>query len=158
MQKKPITEQEALNKAAAYCSTCERCMSEVRTKLAAWGMNSAQAERITERLVDEGFIDERRYSRAFVNDKVKFNRWGRIKITAALRMKQLSSGDISEAIAQIDEEEYRNALASLIAVKRREVGDDKEGEKKLLRFAMSRGFEPSLVIQMLKCDPYEMDF
>lgn len=156
---KSITESEALNKAAAYCTACERCKSEVHTKLLSWGMDSTQSAQIIGHLVDEGFIDEERYCRAFTNDKIKFNRWGRIKITAALRMKQLPSSSISDAISQIDETEYLNALKNLIAAKRKELrGNDYSTMQKLLRFAVGRGFEPSLIMQVIKYNPDEMDF
>ena len=87
--KKPLTPAEALNKAAAYCTLCERCTSEVTSKLTQWGIEPSEQIKIVERLQQEGFIDEERYCRAFVNDKVRFNRWGRIKITASLREKKL---------------------------------------------------------------------
>ena len=99
---KQLSEQEALNKAAAYCTQCERCTSEVVAKLTAWGMTSSQRERITATLTDEKFIDDERFCRAFVNDKLRFNRWGRIKIAAALREKRLPQASIKDALEQID--------------------------------------------------------
>lgn len=44
--------------------------------------------RIIDRLVVEKFIDEERYCRAFVNDKFRFAKWGKMKITQALYMKK----------------------------------------------------------------------
>ena len=111
---KELTAGEALNKAAAYCTLCERCISEVSTKLTAWGVPHGEQEKIIARLTNEKFIDEARYCRAFVNDKVKFNRWGRIKITAALREKKLPQEYIKEAIEDIDEEVYQQALKETI--------------------------------------------
>ena len=117
--KKPLSPSEALNKAAAYCTLCERCISEVSTKLTAWGVPHGEQEKIIARLTDEKFIDESRYCRAFVNDKVKFNRWGRIKISAALRDKRLPQELIRDAIEDIDEEQYLQSLGEVIATKQR---------------------------------------
>lgn len=155
-----ISEPEALNKAAAYCTLCERCISEVSTKLTAWGVASATQQRIIERLVSEKFIDERRYCRAFVNDKVRFNRWGRIKISAALREKRLPREAVAEALQQIDDEEYIKALNSVIAAKRKELRgkDDYTAKQKIVRYAASRGFEPSLIMEHIKFNPDEVDF
>ena len=111
---KQLTPAEALNNAAAYCTLCERCVSEVRAKLTAWGMTPAEQNSIVERLVSEKFIDETRYCRAFVNDKLKFNHWGRIKISAALREKQLPKELAKEALEQIDEELYMEILTETI--------------------------------------------
>ena len=158
--KKPLTPGEALNKAAAYCTLCERCISEVSTKLTAWGVPHGEQEKIIARLTDEKFIDESRYCRAFVNDKVKFNRWGRIKISAALRDKRLPQELIRDAIEDIDEEQYLQSLGEIIATKQRELKgkEDFATQQKIIRHAASRGYEPSLIIKAIKYKGDEMDF
>lgn len=158
--KKPLTPAEALNKASAYCTLCERCTSEVTSKLTQWGIEPSEQIKIIERLQQEGFIDEERYCRAFVNDKVRFNRWGRIKIRAALSEKRLPRELVSEAIENINEDEYMNALAEVISAKRRELKgkDDYAAQQKIMRHAASRGYEPSLIMKAINYSGYEMDF
>ena len=157
---KRLSDPEALNKAAAYCTLCERCISEVKSKLDAWGVNYSSQQTIIDRLIDEKFIDEKRYCMAFVNDKLRFNHWGRIKIQAKLREKKLPRDLISEALENIDDEEYNNILLTLIKNKSREAGNIEEYKKreKVLRFAASRGFEPSLIMKQLNYYPDEVDF
>ena len=157
---KQLTPGEALNKAAAYCTLCERCISEVSAKLAAWGVPHGEQHEIIERLQLEGFIDEARYCRAFVNDKVRFNRWGRIKIRAALSEKRLPRELVNEAIDNINEEEYMSALAEVIAAKRRELKgkDDYAAQQKIMRYAAGRGYEPSLIMKAINYCGDEMDF
>ena len=158
--KKPLSPGEALNKAAAYCTLCERCISEVSAKLTAWGVPPGEQEKIITRLTDEKFIDEERYCRAFLNDKVKFNRWGRIKITAALREKHLPLEYIKEALENIDEDAYLQALQETIDIKRRELKgkDDFATQQKIIRHAASRGYEPALIMKTIKYKGDEMDF
>ena len=158
--KKPLPPSEALNKAAGYCTLCERCISEVNAKLTAWGVPNGEQEKIIARLIEEKFIDEARYCRAFVNDKVKFNRWGRIKIQAALRDKRLPRECVSEAMENIDEEQYMDALAEVIAAKRKELKgkDDFATQQKIIRHAASRGYEPALIIRTINYKGDEMDF
>ena len=158
--KKPLSPGEALNKAAAYCTLCERCISEVSTKLTTWGIPHTEQEKIIARLIEEKFIDEVRYCRAFVNDKVKFNRWGRIKITAVLREKHLPQEYIKEALDNIDEDIYLQSLKDVIEIKRRELkgADDFATQQKIIRHAASRGYEPSLIISTIKYKGDEMDF
>lgn len=155
-----ISPAEALNKAAAYCSLCERCINEVRKKLTAWGITPIEQNKIIERLITEKFIDEERYCRAFVNDKIRFNHWGKIKITAALREKQIDKKYISSAIDNIDENEYMQILRDILITKQKEYKgkEDFATKQKLIRFAASRGFEPTKILQIIKCDDYEMDF
>lgn len=156
---KPLTEPEALNKAAAYCTHCERCISEVNKKLTSWGVENNVRKRIIEQLQKEGFINESRYSRAFVNDKLRFNQWGKIKIAAAMREKHLKPDDISTAIAQIDDDEYLQILNKVLATKHKELKGENEytTKQKLLRHAASRGFEPAIIIDSIKFNPDEMD-
>ncbi|MBR2301062.1 MAG: RecX family transcriptional regulator [Bacteroidaceae bacterium] len=157
---KELSESEALNKAAAYCTLCERCTLEVCNKLDSWGVQQSVQQRIVERLKNEGFINENRYCRAFVNDKLRFNHWGKIKITAALREKRVPDEYITEALAQIDEDEYLAVLSSVIANKQKELNGatDYATQQKIVRHAASRGFEPSLIIKIVKYAHEEMDF
>ena len=158
--KNPLSPGEALNKAAAYCTLCERCVSEVSAKLTTWGVPYAVQEEIITRLTNEKFIDEARYCRAFVNDKVRFNRWGRLKITAALREKRLPQEYIKEAMENIDEDAYQQSLQETIDIKRRELKgkDDFATQQKIIRHAASRGYEPSLIIKAINYSGDEMDF
>ena len=149
---KEITEEGMLAKMAVYCSKSERCAQEVRAKIAQAGLPEAAAERIIARLREEKFIDEARYARFFVNDKARFNKWGRVKIGYELYKKEIPEAIREEALAAIDEEEYRTTLTSLLRAKIRTVkgGDGQEMFQKLLRFAAGRGFETQLAIDCLK--------
>ncbi len=157
---KQITAAEALNRAASYCTLCERCISEVSNKLTAWGVEIKVQQDIIKRLINENFINEERYSKAFVNDKIRFNHWGRKKISAALYEKRISKSIIGKAIATIDEEEYNEILHKVLSAKHKELKyrEDNSTRQKLLRFAASRGFETQLIIKALKISNDEMDF
>jgi regulatory protein len=87
----------------------------------------------------------------FVRDKLKLNRWGRIKIRYMLSAKQIPDEIISEAINGIDEQDYRAILREELIKKRRQIKDDNSFtvRKKLARFGQQRGFESGLVFQVL---------
>lgn len=140
---KTWSEEEALCKAAAYCSRAERCSSDVSEKLDGWGVSPDGKRRILERLVAERYIDESRYCRFFIHDKLKCNKWGRHKIAQALWMKKIPSEISAPLLEEIDEEEYRSVLRSLLESKRRTLSarDEYEMNGKLIRFALGRGFE-----------------
>ena len=77
-----ITEEEALNRMAAYCSAAEHCKAEVNEKLQKWGLPYEVINRIIDRLVVEKFIDEERYCRAFemcIRDRSYFGLSGDIR-------------------------------------------------------------------------------
>ena len=67
-----LTDEEALNRVASYCSAAEHCRAEVNEKLQRWGIAYETIARILERLETEKYIDDERYCRAFVNDKFSF--------------------------------------------------------------------------------------
>ena len=142
-----MMDQKMLQRMAAYCSRSEHCQSEVREKLR--GVEGAEG--IMERLINEGFIDNARYARAYVRDKFRFNRWGRVKIRMMLMTKKIENEIIDEALAEIDEEEYVEVLRELIEGEKRRVkaASDYELRGKLFRFAAGRGFEGSVISKIL---------
>ncbi|MDR3268914.1 MAG: RecX family transcriptional regulator [Tannerella sp.] len=162
---KQRNEPELLHMAAAYCSTGERCTQEMREKLHAAGATPKMADRIIARLLEEKFMSETRYCRSFVNDKFRFNRWGRIRIRFELQKKGLSPDAIAKALDDLDEEAYRSTLTALLKEKKRSTKGHSEQELflKLYRFACGRGFEGTLITQCLKplfkeiCDVDDME-
>lgn len=146
-----LTYDELLFKASAYCAMAEHCAAEVREKLRLWGASAADADRIVAYLSTEKYLDELRYCEAFVRDKFRFNRWGRIKIEVMLRAKNLPDDCIAQALAQISDDEYLQTLSDLIRAKERtlKVRDDHDRRFKLIRFAQSRGFELVAIAQCL---------
>ena len=120
--RQPLTPAQALNRAAALCSRSEQAPADVRDKLLKWGLTSSQAGQVLEQLIAQGFIDESRFARAFVNDRFAFNGWGRVKIAHHAAPQGHPSADIiNEAMTLIDEEQYRKRLIGLLQAKWRTV-------------------------------------
>ncbi len=151
---KSLTPETAFSRAAARCSLRECCRSDFRRKFLEGGLSSSEAEAVLRRLEGEGYIDESRYARAFVHDKLAYEGWGRVKMCAALRLKGISDADISAACAEIDEEEYRGVLRRLVRQKRRALTDSESpaARQKIVRFLASRGFEANFVFSELNLD------
>lgn len=149
---KEYSEKELRYKAEAYCSAAERCPSEVEKKLLQWGGTSEIIETIMLHLFKERYLDTARYCCAFVRDKYRFNQWGRMKISQALRMKQLSSADIEAGMDEIDDEEYNSILANMLKQKARSIksGTSYERNAKLIRFAIGRGFLMDEILRYVK--------
>lgn len=141
-----------MNRAAALCARSEQAPGDIREKLVKWGLNPGEASQVLTRLIEQGYIDERRYARAFVNDRFRFNGWGRIKIAYQLRLKGISSDLIDEAMAAIDEEQYRERLLDLLRAKWRDVSsrEPRAAWAAMMRFAASRGFEAGIAGECVK--------
>ena len=105
-----------------------------------------------EHLKKERYVDDARYAVAYVRDKYRFNQWGRIKISQALKMKHIDSQSISLALQEIDEEEYLSILTSLLRKKKKSVKANNEYERngKILRFAASHGYEMDTILHCME--------
>ena len=155
--KKEKTEQEAYLELAALCAQAEHCQQEMRDKMRRWEMDEAVQERVIGRLVKERYIDEERYTRAFVNDKIRYQKWGRRKIQQTLWMKRIDN-DIQQCVLdEVDDEEYLDVLRPLLRQKRKttKAQSDYELNQKLLRFALGRGFTFDIIRQCLDVEDEE---
>ena len=149
-----MTTDEILYKLAARCSTSEQCLSDVEAKLKRYDLSEEKRTRILQHLVEEKYIDDKRYAEAFVRDKYRFNKWGRIKIAQGLRMKGIDNGTVNVAMGVIDETEYLHILRELIKAKRKSIRgkSDYEVNGKLIRFAIGRGFEFAAIRSCMDVD------
>jgi regulatory protein len=140
-----------LRKTMDLCSRREQCVLDIREKTEAWGAGASETERIISTLIAENFINEERYAAAFVKDKFNYNKWGRIKIAGHLRVKQIPGEIIKQALGSIDNELYVSTLKVMIENHRRSVKAKNKYDlkAKLLRFGLSRGFESSLLYEIL---------
>lgn len=146
-----LTQEEALFKIAAFCSTAEHCAYEVEQKLIRWNVPEKDRSVLIARLYEEKYLDDTRYCRAFANDKLRYNKWGRRKIREALWQKRMPDNDVNQALQQLDENEYIHILHDIIRGKERSLKSCNTYERngKLIRFALSRGFEMELILRFL---------
>lgn len=152
--KKEMTEQEAFLQLAALCAQAEHCEQEMRDKLKRWGFDESVQNRIIERLIRERYIDNERYARAFVKDKIRYNKWGRLKVQQALWLKRIDKDIQQRVLDEIDDNEYLSVLRPLLKQKRKTVRaeSDYELNRKLVRFALGRGFTFDIIRQCLDVD------
>ena len=157
--KKEISEQEAYLQLAALCAQAEHCQQEMRDKMKRWDVDETAQNRIIARLVKERYIDDERFSRAFVKDKIRYNKWGRRKVQQALWMKRIDDETQQRVLDEIDEKEYLDVLRPLLKQKRKSIkaNSDYELNQKLVRFALGRGFTFDLIRQCLDVDD-NMDY
>jgi len=144
----------SLRKTMAICAGRECCRSDIRLKLDSWGLQEKDGEKIIGLLLKEKFIDEDRYALAFVKDKFRYNRWGKIKISAALRLKKIPGEVINTALESIDNEDYNRVIKNLLMSHRKSVKAKNQYDLKgkLMRYGLSKGFESHILYDLLN-DP-----
>lgn len=139
-----------LKKLLRYCAYQDRCTQEVRMKLATFDIPDSDKEIIMQLLVDEGYIDDQRYASTFVRSKINLKKWGMNKIRMALKMKGVSDEIISNALSEIDPEIYREELIKVLNAKKINESDPYKRKAKLAQYAMQKGYEPTLVWNVIR--------
>ncbi len=153
MAKKYISREEALLRMQRYCAYQDRCHQEVRRKLLDLGIYGDDLEEIMAQLVEEKFLDEERFARAFARGKFQIKSWGRIKILQELKARQISAYCQRKAMEEIEDEAYMDRLKQYLRSKLKEGNEEILGfeqQQKAAQFAMRRGFEPELVWDTLR--------
>ena len=152
--KKTLTKEQAHQKLKHYCAYQDRCHGEVKTKAYLLGMKRNDVDELMSRLIEEGCLHEERFARSFAGGKFRMKQWGRIKIRAELKKKQVSSYCIAAALEEIDGAKYKDTLHKL-AIKR--WNSIKGGGTNLFvkmtktrDFLTLKGYEPALVANEIR--------
>ena len=152
MQKKPLTPDQVLDKMAKYCAYQERCVKDVKDKLKTFDISEEEKTKILDYLLDNRFVNDNRFAKAFVRGKVNQSGWGVNKIRFHLIQKGIDKDIIDEAIGQTDNEVYRQRLIDILKAKSKTIkaNSDFEKKRKLAAYAMQKGFEGNLIWEVLK--------
>ena len=143
----------ALEKALWYCSFQERCIFDVENRFRVWNVKREDWDKIMDVLLEQNYLNEKRYIEAFVRGKFLIKRWGKIKIVAELYQKKISGKEVSEAIEkEISDEDYHEAIVQLIDKKKQLLNEDDpyKIKEKLYRYLLSKGYESDLIFKFLK--------
>ena len=99
------------------------------------------AQEILQSLIDDKYVDDRRYAEAFCRDKSALAGWGRVKIRYMLRAKGISDEIIREALEEIDPGRADQRLQKLAEAKFKMLAEDPQCKIKLLRYLLGRGYQ-----------------
>jgi regulatory protein len=148
---KALNTDYIIEKVKRYCAFQERCVFDVKKRLYEWKVNPQKSEKVIHKLLQENFVNEARFARVFVGGKFRIKKWGKIKITAQLRARKISEENIRLSMHEINEEDYINTLIQIMDKKRLSLKDPDNftSKKKLVNYALSRGFEKDLIFKAL---------
>jgi regulatory protein len=143
---------QAWEKIKHFCRYQERCHSEVSERLFSYGMDAAESGQIISRLIEESYLNEERFAIQYAGGHFRIKKWGKVKIAYALKQKQVSAYCIKKALALIDADDYFTTADKLANEKLRTLKAGKTSEKhyKCRQFLLQRGFEGTLIDQVLK--------
>lgn len=137
-----MTQEQIISKLTAVCARAEHCKDDMLRRMQRWQVDEATQREVISYLVKEKYIDEERYARFFINDKIKYNRWGRRKVEQALYFKHIPREVYEPLLDDVANEDFESVLLPLLQNKEKSLkyANDYEKRIKLLRFAMQRGF------------------
>lgn len=150
--KKEMTGQQAYSRLTALCARSEHCQQEMLEKMRQWGISEEEQAEVMARLISERYIDDERFTRAFVNDKIRYNKWGRRKVEQALWLKHIDRDIAQQVLNDIDDSEYINILRPLLKQKQRTLKASANQERSLIKFALSRGFTMDIIRQCINVE------
>ena len=132
----------------AQCSKREYCYADMMTKaVKALDGDSETASEIVDSLVSDRFVDDGRYAAAYAREKASITGWGPVKIRYMLSRRGISKEHIDAALAETDSDGADTRLEKTLAAKWRTLEGDPQAKFKLIRFALSRGYEYDSVRQ-----------
>jgi len=142
--------KQILIKAASFCAYQERTIKEVRQRLREWELTDDDMGLVIDELIAQNYLNEERFAKAFAGGKFRVKKWGRVKIRQEMKLRGLSNELIQKGLSEIDGDDYENTLRDLLEKKARSTyGEPLMVKQKLVRFALSRGFESDIVWDLL---------
>jgi len=147
IKKRTYTVDEAKKKLEYYCAYQERCHKEVAQKLKDMYMIPEAIDVIIVHLLEHNFLNEERYTKAFVSGKLKIKKWGKRRLVLELKRKNISKTNINQALTEIDEKEYIDIFNDLAEKRFNSIKEKNKYKKrkKLADYLLYRGWESFLV-------------
>lgn len=137
---------------ARICSRKEYASFDIILKLRRMELPNPIVDKIIERLKKEKYLDEKRFVRSYIHDKLYFNKWGKKKITLFLKQKQLPRELIEESFSEFPDNSFGESLLPVLEKKWKSVKGRSDYEKrgKLIRYALGRGFSMDEIMACMK--------
>ena len=111
--RKTYTVEEALKRMERYCSYQERCHKEVNQKLYSMYMIPEAIDQIVVKLMQDNFLNEERYAKAFVSGKFRIKKWGKQRLKRELKQKDIGKTLITMALQTITDQDYIETFDAL---------------------------------------------
>ena len=141
----------ALSKAMRFCAYQERCVKEVKQKLKKINVSSTDSDKILEILIEDSYLNQKRFALSFVSGKFRIKKWGKNKIKNELFKKDIEKEIIELAISKIDIKEYKKCMQQLFQEKLKNIKGENDFIKKnkVANYLLSKGYETELIYDLL---------
>ncbi|GEQ84628.1 recombinase RecX [Patiriisocius marinistellae] len=154
---KTYTIEEAKRKLEKYCAYQERCHKEINKKLKEMRMIPQAIDEVIGHLLEHNFLNETRFAQAYTRGKFRQKKWGRIRITRELKIRQISAYNLKLALKEIPEGEYQDTFETLFEKRVSQLKTEKDNQKKRKKIAdylLYRGWESAMIYEKLRTFKY----
>ncbi|MGY6650009.1 regulatory protein RecX [Wenyingzhuangia sp. IMCC45574] len=153
---KTYTVEEAKRALENYCVYQDRCHKEVEDKLRKMNMIPKACEVILLHLMEHNFLNEERFAQSFARGKFRIKKYGKVRITQELKLRNISEYNIRTALKEIDTSDYFDTLANLSEQKWQNTKEPNffKKKKKVVDFLLRKGYESHLIFEAL--EKYDM--
>lgn len=150
--KRTKTPDEALAALQRLCARAERSSGDALRLMTTWGVEKTKQQEVLQRLIKDRFIDDERYTEAFIREKTTLCAWGEYKIRTALRRKGIKEEIINEKLSLMDRSHNAERLTIRLQRKAKSVKYDTpyQLKTKLLRYGLSLGFRMEQVLESVE--------
>lgn len=151
MKKTVISVEAVKRKLEQYCIYQDRCHKEIEKKLSEYNLIKEAKDAILLHLLEHNFLNEERFACSFARGKFRIKKWGKVRITRELKMRDISSYIIKKALQEIDEEDYKITAYQIANKKFESIKEEDKfkKKKKLIDFLNYRGYESSFIFQIV---------
>jgi regulatory protein len=148
---KTKTAEQALNALMRLCSKAEKSSGDALRLMYRWGVPIAERQGVLDKLVEMRFIDDARYAEAYTREKSQLAGWGARKIAQNLYQKGVSKDIVAKTLAMLESDDQRAMLVKRLQRKLPTIKatTDYERRGKLLRYALSLGYDYDMVISVI---------
>jgi regulatory protein len=145
-------DSKVLNQLARYCAYQERCISEIKQKMHALLVDESEQAAYLSWLTENNYLNEARFVELFVRSKFNQKHWGRNKIMFELKKRGIRESMLINAWNGIEDTDYVGQLVKILQKKKAELklGTAQQKYQKCYAFALSKGYESSLIVAHLK--------
>lgn len=137
------TAEEALSSLMNLCARAERSSGDAMRLMHRWGVDQDERQGVLDKLIEEKFIDDRRYADAYVREKINLSDWGRRKIAEVLYSKGISREIMDESLLQLNDEMAKERVRKIVKerIPRTKAKNSYDLKGKLMRYGLGRGYE-----------------
>ena len=141
--KRTKTPEQALAALMRLAARSEKSSGAALRLMQTWGVDPSARQGVLQRLINDKFIDDRRYAEAFVRDKMRFSGWGVFKLRAALRNKGISTDIVEDVLRMLDSNNMADRLRERLERKMRttKYTTRYDLKTKLMRYGASLGYD-----------------